>query len=244
MKSKVPDLHQVKPDIIVGTESWLTSDITNSEIFPKDRYNIYRKDRTGRKGGGVFLAISIDILSSEQPELDTDCEIIWAKVDIIGVKSIYIGAYYKPQENDIESINELSRSLQRIPTNSHTWLLGDFNLPKYDWVKQEFKPNCKFINTYNNFFDIMNDQNLEQIVHIPTRQENTLDLFYLNQPSLVQNIKTLPALGTSDHDIIFHEMNITIGRKQTTPRTINQYKKSRLGQNTYRIKNISRTLFL
>lgn len=38
VKSKVPDLHQVihqvKPDIIVGTESWLTSDITNSEIFP------------------------------------------------------------------------------------------------------------------------------------------------------------------------------------------------------------------
>ena len=98
MKSKVPDLHQVihhvKPDIIVGTESLPTSDITNSEIFPKDRYTIYRKDRTGRKGGGVFLAISTDILSSEQPELDTDCEIIWAKVDIIGVKSIYIGAYY------------------------------------------------------------------------------------------------------------------------------------------------------
>ena len=74
-------------------------------------------------GGGVLLAISTDILSSEQPELDTDCEIIWAKVDIIGVNSIYIGAYYKPQENDIESINELSRSLQRIPKQSYlvTW---------------------------------------------------------------------------------------------------------------------------
>lgn len=58
VKSKVPDLHQVihqvKPDIIVGTESWLTSDITNSEIFPKDLYTIYRKDRTGRKGEGVY----------------------------------------------------------------------------------------------------------------------------------------------------------------------------------------------
>jgi hypothetical protein len=98
--------------------------ISASEIFPKDLYTIYRKDRTGRKrGGGVLLAISTDILSSEQPELDTDCEIIWAKVDIIGVNSIYIGAYYKPQENDIESINELSRSLQRIPKQSYlvTW---------------------------------------------------------------------------------------------------------------------------
>ncbi|CAG2246306.1 unnamed protein product [Mytilus edulis] len=183
-------------------------------------------DRTGRKGGGVFLAISVDILSSEQPELDTNCELLWAKVDIIGVKSIYIGAYYKPQENDTESVAELSRSLQRIPTHSNIWLLGDFNLPNYDWVKQELKPNCKFTNTYNNFFDIMNDHNLEQVVHIPTRQENTLDLFYINQPSLVQNIKTLPSLGTSDHDIVFHEMNITMGRKKKTPRKISQYKKA------------------
>jgi predicted acyltransferase (DUF342 family) len=43
-------IHQVKPDIIVGTDSWLKSDITNSEIFPKDLYTIYRKDKTGRKG--------------------------------------------------------------------------------------------------------------------------------------------------------------------------------------------------
>ena len=50
--------------------------------------------------------------------------------------------------------------------------------------------------------------------------------FIINQPSLVQNTKTLPALGTSDHDIVFHEMNITIGRKHKTPRTINQYKKA------------------
>jgi hypothetical protein len=40
----------------------------------------------------------------------------------------------------------------------------------------------------------------------------------------------LPALGTSDHDIVFHEMNITIGRKHKTPRTINQYKKADWGK--------------
>jgi hypothetical protein len=113
--------------------------LQTQKSFPKTFILFIVKTEQVEKGGGVFLAISTDILSSEQPELDTDCEIIWAKVYIIGVKSIYIGAYYKPQENDIESINELSRSLQRIPINSHTWLLGDFNLPKYGWVKQEFK---------------------------------------------------------------------------------------------------------
>lgn len=72
----------------------------------------------------------------------------------------------------------------------------------------------------------MNDHNLEQVVKIPTRNENTLDLFYLNQPSLVHNTKTLPPLGNSDHDIVFHEMCIEMGRRHKTPRTVIQYKKA------------------
>ena len=39
-----------------------------------------------------------------------------------------------------------------------------------------------------------------------------LDLFLTNTPSLVQNTETLPSLGTSDHDIVFHEVHIKIGR--------------------------------
>lgn len=70
IKTKMPELHQVinqvKPDIIVGTESWLNPEINNSEIFPNNMFSIYRKDRTNRKGGGVFLAISNNIISSEQ----------------------------------------------------------------------------------------------------------------------------------------------------------------------------------
>lgn len=66
----MPELHQVinqvKPDIIVGMESWLNPEINNSEIFPNNMFSIYRKDRTNRKGGGVFLAISNNLISSEQ----------------------------------------------------------------------------------------------------------------------------------------------------------------------------------
>ena len=33
-----------KPDIVIGTESWLKPDIHNNDVFP-ETYNIYRKDR-------------------------------------------------------------------------------------------------------------------------------------------------------------------------------------------------------
>lgn len=86
-----------KPDVIIATKTWLDPTITNSQIFPPN-YNIYRKDRKGNKtGGGVLIAINDKYLSSEIPELDTDCEIIWCKIQQKGNKDLYICSYYNPK---------------------------------------------------------------------------------------------------------------------------------------------------
>ena len=73
------ELHTIidsaKPDIILGNESWLTPDIKNSEIFP-DSFDAIRKDRVGDAHGGVFIAFRRDLLCTENPELDTECEIV------------------------------------------------------------------------------------------------------------------------------------------------------------------------
>ena len=64
------------------------------------------------------------------------------------------------------------------------------------------------------------------MVTMPTRQENILDLFLTNTPSLVQNTETLPSLGTSDHDIVFHEVHIKIGRPFQPKRPIRVYRRT------------------
>ena len=79
--NKVPDIaaviHEHKPDIILGNESWLTPDIGNNEIFP-DNYNVFRKDRiTNSRDGGVFQAVKKDIIITQRDDLNSDCEIIW-----------------------------------------------------------------------------------------------------------------------------------------------------------------------
>ena len=101
-------------------------------------------------------------------------------------------------------------SLSKIPQN--IWLLGDFNLSCIDWTNESLKSNCKFKVMYEDFMERTQNFNLQQMVTMPTRQENILDLFLTNTPSLVQNTETLPSLGTSDHDIVFHEVHIKIGR--------------------------------
>ena len=41
------------PDFFIGTESWLTEDINNNEIFASD-YTVHRKDCTDGYGGVYF----------------------------------------------------------------------------------------------------------------------------------------------------------------------------------------------
>ena len=44
----------IKPHIIGITESWANNDITDAELG-LEGYAMFRKDRMGRRGGGVFI---------------------------------------------------------------------------------------------------------------------------------------------------------------------------------------------
>ena len=68
----------------------LTPDVKNSEIFP-DCFDAVRKDRPSDAHGDVFIAFMRDqglpwrdLLCTETPELDTNCEKVWCKLNIIG----------------------------------------------------------------------------------------------------------------------------------------------------------------
>ena len=54
----------IKPHIIGITESWANNDITNAELG-LEGYVVFRKDRIGRRGGGVLLYIKDTIPASE-----------------------------------------------------------------------------------------------------------------------------------------------------------------------------------
>ena len=109
---------------MAGTETWLTPDVGSSEVFPPELgYNIYHRDRPGGHGG-VLLAVTNLLPSVELPSLDTDCEIIWAKLSITG-SPIYIAAYYRPHVNDSSSLEQLDVSLHKLHemNNNSTILL-------------------------------------------------------------------------------------------------------------------------
>ena len=73
----------IKPHIIGITESWANNDITNAELG-LEGYVMFRKDRIGRRGGGVLLYIKDTIPAYEvQLQEEADCnEAIWCLWEI------------------------------------------------------------------------------------------------------------------------------------------------------------------
>ena len=56
--------------------------------------------------------------------------------------------------------------------------------------------------------EIMNDYGLEQLVHFPTRERNTLDLIITSLPGQIVDIHSPDRL--SDHDIVSGTLKVVI----------------------------------
>ena len=106
----------IKPHIIGITESWANNDITNAELG-LEGYVMFRKDRIGRRGGGVLLYIKDTIPAYEvQLQEEADCnDAIWCNL-VTGHTTVIIGVVYRcpnitKQNNEKihNAINEVSK---------------------------------------------------------------------------------------------------------------------------------------
>ena len=108
-------------------------------MFPTEQYNIERRDRPNDPHGGVFIASKKELLATRETELETNCEILWCKFNMAGSKTLHVAAYYRPHENDEESLTELQRSLSKLDHMHMAVIGGDFNLPGWDWNTRQVK---------------------------------------------------------------------------------------------------------
>ena len=82
---------------------------------------------------------------------------------------------------------------------------------------------CQNRSLNNQLLDIANSISLSQTVNKTTRSENTLDLFFTNNESLVNRVETI--LGMSDHDIVLIENELSPKRVPQPKRKVLLYKK-------------------
>jgi hypothetical protein len=125
-------INTYNPDVVIGTESWLSEEIKNAEVF-RDGYITFRRDRCTR-GSGVFICIKNNI----------DCRVLWTDevfeliaVEVEGGNPKFswevVGVYRSPNE-DMRDIGRLADRTGFSGNSTNRSIIGgDLNLPYADW---------------------------------------------------------------------------------------------------------------
>ena len=210
-----------KPDVIAITETKLSKHMDDEVLGIKD-YQVVRKDRKEKGGGGVMLLISTNLKINKMKELDQNVEMIEVEIQEGDGRKITIAVFYMPPQTGTwkkdEYVNLADRSqyeLNRLFQNEgRVVLVGDFNCGKVDWESmdtniEEENENEK---TWDEkLLDVVSMNMITQHVKQATRfrGEDTptkLDLVFTKDPSEVGNIVYGSPLGKSDHLVMEFEV--------------------------------------
>ena len=171
------------------TETWLTSDIPETEIFLGNNFKVVnRNERESGEHGGLLTASSLSLfhkivnLSIKRYHFSGGCVII----DDHCLN--YFIVIYNPQTPKFQvALPTLSNCLHeyyKIFTSFREkrgtnipyviYVVGDFNLPKINWVNLSSSQS-----TDMEFLDLVADLGLNQFITVPTHiKGNTLDLLF------------------------------------------------------------------
>ena len=173
-----------------------------------ENYTPLRADRPKRKGGGCLLYTHKSLLISQEFSIsDNYNSLLICVLDNINTIVVVV---YRPPDSPTESFQKILRTAQeKIDSinndrrDADIFLLGDLNLPGINWEfltidtnqSREAQQSCTTL------LDFMDTNFLTQLIKLPTRKENILDLVFTNRPEYVIETKSTPT-SLSDHNIV------------------------------------------
>ena len=186
-----------------------------------------------------LVAIKKSLFSEEISKCE-DSESIFCKVSIKGSKTLIIGSTYRPPNSCMETAYTIVREVSEIVTANPRavfWLGGDFNLPDINWPDQETFDH-QYPKPLNDLFlEMSQTLGLEQVVDIPTRGTNILDILFTNFPGFLKKCSLLSGLG--DHEIVKIVSSIKPIRKKPIKRRIelwDRVDKNEIRKQTHNLK--------
>jgi len=92
-------------------------------------YKLLRRDRQGRRGGGVALYVRDCFNCLELNEGDNRVHCLWVRITGKAKADIMVGACYRPSNQDEEADEIFYKQLGGVSQLLALFLMGDFNLP-------------------------------------------------------------------------------------------------------------------
>ena len=179
------DLSSYSVDVALITETHLKSKHTDN-VFAVPGYVLLRRDRIGRRGGGVALYIRTTTPSQSLWTFVTDdpkYELLWARVG-----DTFVGVLYHPPrpqyspDSLLDYIEGCIDDIVRSHPAASIVLAGDFNQLSDDQLVER--------------------TGLTQIVKQPTRGSNILDRIYVTCPLQYDTVRVVKSVVRSDHQAV------------------------------------------
>ncbi|KAM9591475.1 uncharacterized protein ACIBXB_006271 [Morphnus guianensis] len=163
-----------------------------------DGYKLFRRDRQGRRGGGVALYVRECFDCTELHDSDDKVECLWVRMRGKANKTdIVLGVCYRPPDQVEETDESFYKRLAVVSESCALVLVGDFNFPDICW-----KYNTAVSKQSRRFLEYVEDNFLTQLVGEPTRGGALLDLLFTNREGLVGGVMVGGRLGLSDHEMV------------------------------------------
>ena len=173
-------IDESKSKIILISETWLHEEFTDSMLSMKGRFNVYRKDRIGKRGGGVCALVCCDLDSAVVciPDRYAILDVVAFDLSFPSCTYRIITGYRPPEYDKIADkyAQEFCECIKLLTATKHTCILaGDLNLPLMQWenyVCPGDKVNAVFAETFQML-------GFSQFVLTPTRGDRILDVILI-----------------------------------------------------------------
>lgn len=216
-------------DIITFNETWLQEGTEDSMLDVGD-FDIYRLDRSGRKGGGLMTLVNRDdtyVVNVEKHKnkwvsnVDCEMQIIEIKPGNIR-KTLVLNCYRPPTGNVTCFVNCIHDTLDAIVhlEEYDIYVCGDFNIPYNETGSTGVKKLKSIESKYG----------LKQYITSPTRctsqSKNILDLIFTNAKHIRKAVAD--EVSISDHEpvyIVKKKMTTKLPRSSFTCRSFVEYER-------------------
>ena len=186
IESLTAELTGYQIDVAIITETHLKPSKHPDGCFDISGYSLIRRDRVGRRGGGVAIYARSSMKPTVWKSRDDDpkFEILWVRLS----NNCFIGALYHPPTptgyTPVEMLNYVESAVEELAVANPDALIilaGDFN----QLSDQE----------------VIERTGLTSLVTEPTRGESKLDRIYISS-LCYQNVKIVNSVAKSDHKAI------------------------------------------
>ena len=186
-------LREQRLDVLCLTETWLTPDVLDKFLaFPG--YGLLRRDRDGRRGGGVAVLHRSEMRVTELAMPPSGpLETLWLSATWRGGTPSTIGVVYRPPDSPVAgSLEQLEEQLRAAQcTGKPVFLLGDINFNILDDVSSPVR----------RYLTMLHELNMTQLVNRPTHLHPSpaaLDHVITDQPDRAASTEVLSD-AISDH---------------------------------------------